>query len=256
MPADQAFDILLSKLQTDTDVLSAFLSGSRGKGFSTPDSDYDIVVVVQDEAVRRCQERYPFRYDQAIDCMVIGFSEFHAHAALSSPEAWNRYAFAHVKVHFDRTDGKVQALVDEKGHVPNDRREGVLRGSLDAYLNAVYRSLKCVRNRNDLGARLEAANSIPHLLEFLFALEGRHAPFAGYLERELAMYPLMRLPLASPDLLSLINHALRADVIALQNLLKVVDGLGRQEELDDVFAAWDEAYPRMRHFIPVEELKL
>lgn len=251
-PAEKAFEALMAKLQADTDVLSAFLSGSRGKGFATPASDYDVVIVVHDDAIARCQVRYPFHYDPCIDCVVVAFSKFRTYAALGSPDAWDRYAFTHVKVLSDRTGGEVQALVDEKGRVPYDRRDELLRGSLDAFLNGVYRALKCVRNRNDLGARLEAANSVAPLLEFLFALEGRHAPFAGYLERELATYPLRRLPLTPTDLLDSINRVLQAEVATLQKLLRVVDVLGKQEGFGDVFEAWGEAYPWMQRFTPDE----
>ena len=124
-----------------------------------------------------------------------------------------------------------------------------MRESLDAYIHGLYRSLKCVRNGNMLGARLEAAVSVPALLTFLFAFEGRHAPFPGYLERELTHYPLVRLPLPTGTLLSLIDQMLAAaDVVAQQTLLQIVDAMAREDGLGDVLAAWDDGYLWMHSF--------
>ncbi len=115
-------------------------------------------------------------------------------------------------------------------------------------VNAVYRSFKCLKRQDELGARLEAAVSISFLLEFLFALESRHAPFAGYLERELQTYPLYTLPLPVAELLSYISRVLNAEVEAQKSLLYHVDKLGHAEGLADVFTGWGKAYPWLLEF--------
>ncbi len=245
--AAQTFAALLDQLRADQAVLGAFLSGSRGKAFHTVSADYDVYVVVQD-AAERSKLRYPFRYSAAIDCIVVSLTEFRDYAEWGSSGHWDRYSFAHVNVLFDRTDGTIQKLVEQKGKIPTEHRTPVLRSSLDAYLNAVYRSFKCLKRGDTLGAKLEAATSVPFLLTFLFALESRHAPFAGYLARELNAYPLTRLPLSVAALLSSIDDALKADVRAQQTLLGHVDKLGHDEGLDDVFRGWDDAYPWMLNF--------
>ena len=248
VPADHLFGALVAQLQNDPDVLGAFLSGSRGKGFATAHSDYDVVIVVRDGALDRCQARYPFRYAAGVDCVVYDLTGFRSYAAFGSPEAWDRYDFAHMELLFDHT-GELPGLIEQKGRVPDEHREAVLRASLDAYINGLYRSLKCVRNGNDLGARLEAAVSVPALLTFLFALEGRHAPFPGYLEQELTHYPLARLPLSPDVLLSLIDWVLAsADVGAQQQLLRMVGGSAREAKLGDVLADWGDAYGWMQRF--------
>lgn len=248
--ADKAFQALLVQLQSDADVLGAFLSGSRGKGFATPHSDYDVVVIVRDGALARCRARYPFRYAAGIDCVLHDLAGFRDYAAYGSPEAWDRYDFAHTEVLFDRT-GDLPRLIEAKGWVPETHQQELLRGSLDAYVNGLYRSLKCLRNTSVLGARLEAAVSVSALLTFLFALEGRHAPFPGYLERELSRYPLEHHPL-HPDelheLLSLIDRVLVADLEAQQALLGTVDGLARDAGLGDVLADWGDDYSWMQSF--------
>lgn len=239
---------LFNRLHADGSVLGVFLSGSRGKAFHTDASDYDVYIVVTDEGLKEAEHRYPFRYGANIDCIVISLSSFRAHAEPSSPDAWDRYSFAHVEVLFGRASEEVQELVNRKGQLSTEERTQTLRDSLDAYLNAVYRTFKCLRKGNRLGAKLEAAQSIPPLLSFLFGLEGRHAPFAGYLEREMTTYPLDTLPLPVAKFLAGLEGTLQADIVAIKLFLDQVDRLGHAEGLGNVFAAWDEAYPWMLKF--------
>ena len=246
--SEQPFAALLDQLRADQDVVGAFLSGSRGKAFHTASSDYDVYVVVQDAAAERTKLRYSFRYSAAIDCIVISLSEFRDYAEWGGSDHWDRYAFAHVKVLFEHTGGTIQKLVEQKGGIPTEHRTSVLRSSLDAYLNAVYRSFKCLKRGDKLGAKLEAAASVPLLLTFLFALESRHAPFAGYLARELETYPLSVLPLPVAEFLAHLDRVLTAEVRAQQTLLRCVDRLGHAEGLENVFKGWDDAYPWMLNF--------
>ena len=242
MSSDQA-EALLDRLRVDGSVLGMFLSGSRGKGFHTAASDYDVYIVVQDEGLEFARQRYPFRYSPTIDCIVTSLSEFRAYAEPGSSSAWDRYSFTHVKVLFGRAKAEIQRLVDRKGRLPPELRTQTLRDALDAYLNAVYRAFKRLEQRDGLGAKLEAAQSIPPLLTFLFGLEGRHAPFAGYLGRELNAYPLEVLPVSAAELLAGLEKTLQADAGAMQTLLRHVDALGHAKGLGDVFSAWGEAYP-------------
>lgn len=236
---------LFDRLRTDTDVLGVFLSGSRGKGFHTPASDYDVYIVVTDEGLEPAQQRYPFRYTPNIDCIVASLTAFHAYAEPGSPDAWDRYSFAHVEVLFGHAKAEIQALVDRKGRLPPELRSQTLRDAPDAYLNAVYRAFKRLKRGDGLGAKFEAAGSIPPLLTFWFGLEGRVSPFAGYVEHELTCYPLQTLPIPVPDLLAGLEGTLNADLGAMKPLLNQVDRLGHAEGLGDVFAAWDDAYPWM-----------
>lgn len=136
--ADKAFQALLVQLQSDADVLGACLSGSRGKGFATPHSDYDVVVIVRDGTLARCRARYPFRYAAGIDCVLHDLAGFKGHAAYGSPEAWDRYDFAHVEGLFDRT-GDLPRLIEAKGRIPPEHQRELLRESLDAYLASTVR---------------------------------------------------------------------------------------------------------------------
>lgn len=238
---------LFNRLRANRSVLGVFLSGSRGKGFHADTSDYDVYVVVTDEGLKEAERYYPFRYAPNIDCIVTSLSSFRTYAEPGSPDAWDRYSFAHVEVLFGRAAEEVQELVDRKGQLSAEERTQTLKGALDAYLNTVYRAFKCLVRGNRLGAKLEATGSIPPLLSFLFGLENRVAPFAGYLARELTAYPLAALPSVS-DFLARLEGTLHADLGAMKPLLDQVDRLGHAEGLGDVFTAWDKAYPWMLGF--------
>ena len=75
MSSDQA-ETPFDRLRADGSVLGVFLSGSRGKGFHTDTSDYDVYIVVHDESLEPARQRYPFRYSSIIDCIVASLSEF------------------------------------------------------------------------------------------------------------------------------------------------------------------------------------
>jgi hypothetical protein len=61
---------------------------------------------------------------------------------------------------------------------------------LDAYVNSYYRSLKNARIELELAALLDAQESIPWYLEFVFAVHGRLRPYNKWLEWELRAHPL------------------------------------------------------------------
>ena len=123
--------------------------------------------------------------------------------------------------------------------------------ALGAYTNSLYRSLKCLSNGNDLGARLEAADTIRHALTVIFALEGRHRPYYGYLARKLETRHLTTFPLPADDLLAMIDTILAsADAPTQQRLLAIIDALGRKAGCDEVFDEWGDRYAWMQRYRP------
>jgi hypothetical protein len=244
--ADEAFEQLLEEAQADPNILGLFLSGSRGKGFGTPESDYDVYIIVRDEALEIYRERYPWEAP-GMHRMVYALDEFSRYADYGGEDTGDRYSFAHVQALVDKT-GRIRELLEEKGRIPEDKRLPLVHNSLDAYINSVYRSAKCFKKGNQLGARLEAAEGTTHFLTVIFAWEGRHRPFYGYLERELAAYPLRDFPLSPEDLLAKIDRiAATGDLKAQQELLETLEGL---EGCDNVFAGWGETYPWLKSFVP------
>jgi hypothetical protein len=251
------FQRLLREAQDDPQIIGLVLTGSRGKGFGSDVADFDVLLVVQPEAL----EAYRTKFDvdrswEGFDCWVTSLSEFEpVAAAWGEPLAWEilcneRYSFANVSVLLDKT-GQVQRLVEEKGGIPEERRLPIVATALDAYINSVYRSLKCLRNGNGLGARLEAADAIGHGLTVIFALEGRHRPYYGYLARELEARPLAKFPLPADELLAMLATILEsADAGTQQRLLGIIDALGRQAGCGEVFDEWEADYDWMQRYRP------
>lgn len=247
--ADQQFQHILDDARADPYVIGMCLGGSRGKGFENELSDYDMCIVVADDTPEAVRERYQQLDGGLIDLWTIRLSEFRVAAAWGSSTHWNRYSYSHVSALIDKLGGEIQQLIDDKGNIPNQQRESLLRGILDAYINSLYRSLKCIHKGNLRGARLEAHESIGWLLDVLFGYEGRHRPYYGYLERELHTYPLTCIPLSSDQLLAKIDViAASADRATQQELLAIVDSLLRPDGFGDGFDSWGEKYEWMQSF--------
>lgn len=250
--ADQFFAQLVQVAHHDPDVLGLVLAGSRGKGLATPFSDYDAYLIIENDAVERAQRRYTSLTDQAsqIDLGVLGIDAFRAFAAWDSPEAWERYTFAHATTLIDKT-GHIHQLVIEKGRIPPQEQDNYVRAALDGYINGVYRSAKCWRVHNILGAQLEAMDSIGCVLSLIFGLEGRLRPYYGYLEWEFCAHPLQRFPLSSEALLDTIAQILHTGDLPIQQaLLRTVESVCRTAGLGEVIDAWGQDYPWMISFQP------
>jgi hypothetical protein len=116
----------------------------------------------------------------------------------------------------------------------------------------LYRSLICLSNGNDLGARLEAADAIGLALTDILSLEGRRRPYYGYLARELEAHPLTTFPLPADDLLAMIDTILASADAATQQLLGIIDPLGRRAGCEEIFADWGARYPWMQRYRPAD----
>jgi hypothetical protein len=246
---EQQFQAILDAARADPDVPGLFLGGSRAKGFEHEFSDYDICLILADDALESAHERYLQLNSALIDLWIYPFSQFRAESAWDGPEFWDRYNYAHVTALIDKCDGQIQRLIDQRGRIPAEQRTPWISGRLDGYINSLYRSLKCMYKGNLRGARLEAHDSIGYLLDVLFGYEGRHRPFYGYLERELRKYPLKNGLLSSDDLLAKIDAiSASADRATQQELLAMVDTLLRPAGFGDVFDSWEADYQWMQSF--------
>lgn len=237
--SEEQFAQLLEEAKTNPDIVGFFLGGSRGKGFENEQSDYDPRMIVKNEVAKTYHEKYESMVLEEIDLVVMSLSEFRDYALWGTPKAGDRYDFTHVKALVDKT-GEVQKLIDDKGSIPDDNRNDFIAQTLDAYINGVYRSVKCFRNHNETGARLEASTSILYLLDLVFALHNRPKPFYGYLERELKAYPLEKLPWSGEEFLEkLLTILSNADPETQQEILKTVEKLFRKEGFGRVFDNWE-----------------
>lgn len=112
-------------------------------------------------------------------------------------------------------------------------------GHLDGYINGFYRSLKCFRDQNFVGARLEASRSVHFFLNTIFGVEGRTTPYYKYLEWELEKYPL-KFPIKPKDLIKMLLRILEdADIQTQQKLFNVVEKVFRNAGYSNIFDAWD-----------------
>ena len=171
---------------------------------------------------------------------VRSLSDFKTFAGWESPESWDRYNYAHVKILVDKTGGELEKIVHKKGHIPQDKLDKFIDWWIDGYVNGVYRSVKCIRNGSLFGAHIEAANSMLDLLTLVFAMNGRHRPFLGYVEKELKAYPLERLPWSSDEFVAKMKKVLEtADLKTQQELLSGIEKLSREMGHGKMFDGWE-----------------
>ena len=237
--ADQIYQEIVSSAEADPNVLGFVLGGSRGKGFATEHSDYDCAMVVRDEAF----ELYLARMrglPPSLDVGVYTLQQFAEHAAWGGASAWDRYNWAHLRAQVDKTGGEIQTLIDEKGKIPADVVCEFIGSELDRYINQVYRSIKCLRDGNEIGYRFEAADSVRPLLDVIFAVHDRRLrPYYKYLEWELTEFPLHKFPWAAGELLEMLRAILATGSYqAQQQIFREVERVLRGEGCGEVFDGW------------------
>lgn len=234
------YELALKEAQENDDVVGFILVGSRGKGFENEHSDHDAVMIVKDEVAKAIHDQYEEKKTVDLDLTVHSLSDFKTFAAWETPESWDRYNYAHVKILVDKTGGELKKIVEEKGYIPQDKLDKFIDWWIDGYVNGVYRSVKCIRNGNAFGAHLEASNSMLDLLTLVFAMNGRHRPFLGYVEKELTKYPLEYLPWTAEDFVRKINLVLEnANLETQQELLKGIEKMSRETGHGHMFDGWE-----------------
>lgn len=239
----------MAQATADPAVAGLILTGSMAAGTGGPWSDYDVRLIVQDDASADVVRRYANAAFPLVDLSILTLSEFADYAAWGSPEAWDRPTFTHARVLFDRP-GTIKALVTTKGRLPEDQKEPFAAAMLDAFINSVYRALKCQRQDNTLCVRLEASEAVTYALHLLFAWEGRLKPYPAWLAYDLNAAPLTTLSLSTDELLHLLIRIIaNGDVAALQELFTMML-LGAEERgHGDVIVSWGEDIGWMQSFI-------
>src|SRR3990167_4490027 len=154
------FEQILEKAKNDDRIIGLILTGGRGKGMFTENSDYDIAIITTDESVSNVKAEYKGKQN-IIDIGVLPIAGFRIYAAVGTAEDWDRYTYAHIKARIDKT-----------GILPKDQISKVAKNALGGYLNSLYRSVKNSRDGNTFASHFDACESLPWLLTFLFAVEG------------------------------------------------------------------------------------
>jgi len=236
---NQIFKELIEEAKNDSNVIGFFLGGSRGKSRETKFSDYDIQVIVKDNVATAYKNKYKEKTSPFYYFAVFSISEFRKYAEIGTAFEWDRASFTHVKTIIDKT-GEIQNLINEKGKLPKEKIKDFVSGHLDGYINYVYRSLKCFRDGNNIGARLEASRSIHICLNIIFGLEGRINPYYKYLEWELKEHPLKKFPMKSDELIKTILRILKdADIKTQQKLFRTIEKAFRKQGYSYVFDNWE-----------------
>jgi hypothetical protein len=243
----QVYEQLLKRAKEDPAILAFWLGGSRGKGRPTEHSDYDIVILVADDAYKPfCDElglQGPFQanWRPGVDLVLGTLRGFGAAASWDSPERWARYGHAHVQALVDKT-GRAQALIDAKACVPADAASGFIDDSLEHAINQAYRALKCLRDGDPDAGRLEAADGVNPFFDAVFALHGgRLRPYYKYLRWELQTWPLTQLPTGDARLMDRALEVLGDGAgPALSALLADTQGAFRAAGHGAVFDGWGE----------------
>jgi hypothetical protein len=191
MADNDDYSRLVETAQSDEGVLGLVLTGSRGRGvFVSPASDWDVRLVVRDDDLAACVERFATPHGSPVEVAVFSLSSFEQAGAIGSPNEWDRYSYAHADVVLDELGGQIGALVTEKGLLPPVAAREIAERALDTYINSYYRSAKNLRNGLAVEAQLDAAESISPFLTALFAMHERVRPFNKFLCWELEEFPL------------------------------------------------------------------
>lgn len=237
--ADLTFPRLLEAAQADERVVGLLLGGSRGKdaAYVTERSDYDVYVIVVDEATRDdYAARFPSAHGDPVEVFVSTLDSFRLHALPGSGSEWNAYTFAHVTPLVDRLEGEIGRLAQEKARRDPETTAPPL---LDGYVNLYYRAAKSRRDGLVLEAHLDAAESMSWLVDFLFAACGRVRPYNKWLLWELRAHSL-----PEPWSAERIGRALAAvlgsgDLREQEVLFRDVERFARSRGYGEVLDGWE-----------------
>ncbi|NHJ46965.1 MAG: hypothetical protein FK733_04175 [Asgard group archaeon] len=239
---NEPFKQVVQEAGDNPNIIGLVLVGSRGKNFYRDYSDYDFsLIVIEDIKKKQRAKLEKFNENPNFDCNVLTLEDFKNYAEIGSEFEWDRYSFAWVKAVVDKTNGVLQKIIDEKGKIPEKILKGYISGHLDAYINSVYRSLKCLRDGYILGYRMEAAGSIKYFLICAFAIHDRRiSPYYKYLAFELEKYPLNKLPWTPKELTRKILAILESgDYKIQQELLIEMEKIMRKEGFGQVYDSWE-----------------
>lgn len=240
---EEQYQQLVSLAQQDPGVVGFILGGGRGKGIATENSDYDILIIVKNELVDVAQVKYKAYAGPKLDITVMSEQTLSLYGVWGSDTMWARYGFAHVQAVIDKSGG-IQTWLNEQEKIPVPALEEAIKQSLDSYLNYVHRSMKNFRDSRRPAAHLAACDSVPQLITFLFAAEGRVRPYNEYIEWELAKHPLANVPLSPGDLLQKTsailadgNETVQKEMLALARTIAAKTRGGQE-----VMKSWDGYY--------------
>ncbi len=203
------------------DLVAMVLSGSAGRDMTTPRSDLDVYIVLTDEGMGRRVTTH----SEVVDEIPVSVSELDDVPSFGTEGWYSRWSFAWAPVLMDRSSGRVPDAVRRHATVDATEAESILieHDRLDGWLNYAYRALKNDRDGRALERRLDAAESVPWLLDVIFSLAGRVRPYHKYLPWELRTHPLPGWD--AEALLRLVVSTLDGDPAAIRTTFSKVESL-------------------------------
>jgi hypothetical protein len=223
-------------------LLGLVLSGSAGRGLATDRSDLDVHVILADTAGHDVAISHSAKVDEA----VMAISELERVPPFGTNGWWFRWSFAWAPVLLDHTGGRLRTALHRQATVTDDEAESILveHVRLDGWVNYAYRALKNDRDGRPLERRLDAAESLPWLLDVIFTLAGRVRPYHKYLPWELRQHPLPHWD--AEDLLGLLAATLDGDPSAIRTTFDRIgplcvefDSERPEPVLVPIIEAWD-----------------
>ena len=224
----------LAREHGDT-LVGIVLSGSAGRGMATERSDVDVYAVL--DGVPAAER--PTTRSAEVDLVTTTLTELEAPAPYGTGAWFFRWSFAWAPVLLDRTGGRLTEALYRLATLTAEEAHDVLveHDRLDGWLNYAYRALKNDRDGRELERRLDAAESLPWLLDVVWALAGRVRPYHKYLPWELRQHPLPDWP--ADVLLPLLTRTLDGDPAAVRETFARVERLTRDHPcLKEVVNGW------------------
>lgn len=238
---------LLEAAQHDPATLGLILHGSRGAGTGDEQSDYDLIWVLTDREYNRRREiggrLHETTYRDGSKLIEINYA---CPGRLTDPATpgWVRQGLATAQILLD-TSGEVSEALSALLAIPGDKARQDTAEQFDGYLNGFYRSMKSARRGDELGARLQAAESLIFLIRALFALEQRWPAFHDRLV--LALDTLESQGWRPGELQATALALMRTgDPQAQARLEERVEALMRQRGYGGVLDAWGGEIERVR----------
>lgn len=222
--ARAALDEILQR--EDPEIVGVVLTGSAARGMATPRSDVDVFVVRMDDT----SSGHEVLRSAAVDEIPIVLAELERPARFGTDGYWYRWSYAWAQVLRDDTTGRIAAAVHGQATLTPDECDAVLGERLDGYVNFVYRALKSDRDGRPLERRLDAAESVPWLLDVIFALSGRVRPYNKYLAWELREHPLTVPEWSAHVLLPQLEAMLDGDPATLREVFASVERESRRDD--------------------------
>jgi predicted nucleotidyltransferase len=234
------YEELVAIARDDDGVLGLVLTGSRAHGaFVTGESDWDVRLVVRNDDLDEYRSRYGTPHGSRVEVFVLTLADLAAVGTPGSHVSWDRPSYVYAQIVLD-TEGRVAETVDGLRSLSAEHARSVAAERLDDYVNSYFRSAKSHRLGLALEAQLDAAESIPPLLDFLFAVHGRVRPFNKHLRAEVERRPLDGELWAADALLRRLEAILATgDLAQQQGLFRDVEELARARGLDAVVDGWE-----------------